>query len=343
MSEAKQNETAAGDQTPDQQGGSGKRSLRFWLTWTAKLAVSAVLLFFVADNIDLNRIGSRLAEARPLPLAGALILLLVAQLISALRLAVVMQALQTNLPIVAALRYQFIGSFFNLVLPSSVGGDAVKIWLLMRDGFGFERAFGGILIDRSSAVVGLIIIVTLAQPLYANLLPSSGLRDGIFAVLAVLLLSIPLLLLADRLPAAIRRFRLFNSLIELIRNAQVVFFTWRHGTRVVGLSILIQLAASMVYYLLAGSLDIVMPLMACIILLPLVILITTLPISISGWGVREAATVTLFGAAGVDPEGALLVSVAYGISVIIVALPGGIVWLVERRPQTSGRNSAAHS
>jgi uncharacterized membrane protein YbhN (UPF0104 family) len=56
----------------------------------------------------------------------------------------------------------------------------------------------------------------------------------------------------------------------------------------------------------------------------------TLPISIAGWGVRETAMVGLFGLIGVPNEGALVLSVLFGLIGIAVAIPGGVVWLASR-------------
>jgi glycosyltransferase 2 family protein len=316
---------------------------RYWLSWIAKLAVTALLLYLATRSVDLSRLGNRLAEAQAGPAILAFLLLVMAQFIGAARLASVMQALLSRLPVLTAIRYQFIGLFFNSALPSSVGGDAVRIWLLARSGFRVERALSGILIDRSSAVVALLLIVTMAQPFYGELLNSPTLRQSILFVPVVMLLALPGVLMADRLPNALLRFRLIRGLVNLARDARTVYLSGRHAVRIVGMSVLIQLTASIVYYCLATALYVEMPLNTCVILLPIVILVTTLPISIGGWGVREAATVTLFGAAGVDPEGALLVSVAYGISVVIIGIPGGALWLLERKSHTDDGRAARKS
>lgn len=309
------------------------KSRRYWLSWVVKLIISICLLYLAAHNVDLKQLGFRLAEAQTGPLTIALMLMFAAQIVGAVRLATVMRAMKSRLSLAMAVRYQFVGLFFNSALPSSVGGDAMRIWLLTRAGFRFERALGAILVDRSSAVVALVAIVALAQPIYGNLLQSPVLRNSILGVLVALLLVLPAILALDRLPAALLRFRLFRGMVGLVRDARCVYLSWRHAVPVIGMSVLIQLMASMIYYFLAGALMVDVPFLACAVLLPVVILVTTLPISVGGWGVREAATVTLFGAAGVDPKGALLVSVSYGIAVIIIGIPGGVVWLLER---TSG-------
>ena len=66
--------------------------------------------------------------------------------------------------------------------------------------------------------------------------------------------------------------------------------------------------------------------------MPLVLLISTIPVSIAGWGVREAAMVTAFSTVGIEATDSLLVSIAFGLSLTVMSLPGGVVWLASRRP-----------
>jgi uncharacterized membrane protein YbhN (UPF0104 family) len=65
-------------------------------------------------------------------------------------------------------------------------------------------------------------------------------------------------------------------------------------------------------------------------MVPLAGLIMVIPISIAGWGVREGVMVVGFGYLGVAPEAALALSILYGLLMLVVALPGGIVWALKR-------------
>ena len=66
-----------------------------------------------------------------------------------------------------------------------------------------------------------------------------------------------------------------------------------------------------------------------VIVMPLVTLIMVIPISIAGWGIREGAMVVGLGYLGVIPESALALSVLYGLLLLTIALPGGLIWLVR--------------
>ena len=68
----------------------------------------------------------------------------------------------------------------------------------------------------------------------------------------------------------------------------------------------------------------------CLVLVPPVVLVATLPISIAGWGAREVAMITLFGLIGIPATQATALSVLFGLSTLLIALPGGLLWLLER-------------
>jgi hypothetical protein len=63
----------------------------------------------------------------------------------------------------------------------------------------------------------------------------------------------------------------------------------------------------------------------------MVTLITVLPISLAGWGVREVTVVALLGMLGVEDEAALLLSIEFGLLAMLVSLPGGVLWLFVGR------------
>jgi hypothetical protein len=85
-------------------------------------------------------------------------------------------------------------------------------------------------------------------------------------------------------------------------------------------------------WLAARALALDVSLLDCLLLIPPIVMLTMLPISIAGWGVRESAMVVGFGFLGVAAPDALALSVAFGLVQIAVGLPGGAVWLAQRRP-----------
>jgi hypothetical protein len=68
-----------------------------------------------------------------------------------------------------------------------------------------------------------------------------------------------------------------------------------------------------------------------ILLLPFVLLLSLLPISVAGWGVREGAMIAGLGYVGVDSASAFVISALFGVAYIFAGIPGVIAWLIEGR------------
>ena len=62
------------------------------------------------------------------------------------------------------MRYNVIGTFFNQTLPSSIGGDAVRLWLVARAGAGWRAATYSIFVDRAIGLIALAIIIVASLP-----------------------------------------------------------------------------------------------------------------------------------------------------------------------------------
>jgi uncharacterized membrane protein YbhN (UPF0104 family) len=73
---------------------------------------------------------------------------------------------------------------------------------------------------------------------------------------------------------------------------------------------------------------------------PPISLIQLVPISLAGWGIREAGMVVILAGFGVPAEAALAISVLMGLLLLAIGLPGGLIWLTnwdiaQARPKTA--------
>jgi uncharacterized membrane protein YbhN (UPF0104 family) len=68
-----------------------------------------------------------------------------------------------------------------------------------------------------------------------------------------------------------------------------------------------------------------------VVILPVVLLLTSLPISFAGWGLREGAMIIALGVYGVTQETALALSLVYGILHLVSGVPGLVLWVLEKR------------
>ena len=142
--------------------------MRNLLTFALKVAISGILLYFAFAHVNFELVGRQLHHLQYFWLTTA-ILILVAQVgLIALRWQKIVEACnEPGAPpftILKSLRYMFVAAFFNQTLPSSVGGDAVRIWMLARDNGGWKSATYSVLIDRMVGVLVLALLVIVCLP-----------------------------------------------------------------------------------------------------------------------------------------------------------------------------------
>jgi uncharacterized membrane protein YbhN (UPF0104 family) len=228
----------------------------------------------------------------------------------------------------------YIGVFFSQVLPSSVGGDAVRMYKAYRAGLGLKNAVDGVLLERAVTVVALVVLVVATQPWFIPRIGEARWSSQMLPPLALLALGaaggLAFLMLLDRLPQRLRRWRVVRGLGHLALDTRRVFLSGRHLPRVLAWGLVTHVNISFAVFLLAAGLALDVTWLDCLVLVPPVLLVTTLPISIAGWGVREVATVVAFGLIGVAEDGALVLGFMMGVIGIVVGVPGGILWALSR-------------
>jgi uncharacterized membrane protein YbhN (UPF0104 family) len=294
-----------------------------------KAAVSVLLLYLSLQRVDLNSVGQRLSAIDLHWVIFVVAGLMIQTLLGALRWREIVAICGAKLSAVVTLRYTFIGQFFSQVLPSTVGGDAVRIWLLARSGAGWPAAIYSVLIDRVVGVAVLAIIVIACLPWTLNLIQDPVARWALATIgFGALGATLIFLALGHRHLRVLERWWLTRHLTAASRLA------WRlcqsaTGARIAPLSFTIHFMSVAVMWGAAKATHATVDIVQVLFLVLPVILIATIPVSIAGWGVRESAMILAFGYAGLAETDGLIVSILYGLVGLGVGAIGGLVWVAS--------------
>jgi len=290
-------------------------------TLIIKFAVSTALLYIVLSKTGLEQVFSML-KGMSLPVfISAIFLYILAQFISTLRWKLL-------LPGVLGVRKLFslymIGAFFNTLLPGVIGGDAVKgFYLYQATGRG-SLTLASIFMDRYLGFVVLIAICALAFPFGYKYFYGSRLEW----LLPLVVLSF---IIGSFLVFGLR----LGKRIKILSGFYDYFHAYRNQKEVIGktllLSVLVQLAGIFSVYILALGIGQHIPFLACLIFVPLIVMFTTLPISISGLGVREGAFVLFLGLIGIKPGVATAISLSWFVSITAGSLLGLIEYIKYKK------------
>jgi glycosyltransferase 2 family protein len=310
--------------------GKPMRSYRFKWQVLAKATVSLLLIYFLLRNCDLGELARQIAAVDRSNLIAAIAILVLMAVPLTLRWWVILRAIGHPLRLWTLGPIVLIGQFFNQALPSSVGGDVMRIWQGYRAGLPASVAFSSVLIDRVVGLLAVCLLISATFALLLQIIPNPAIGAGVALLLIVGYFGVIVAMLFDYLPRSLRRLKLLDGAATLSANLRTTLLNASAAPLVLACGAICQLGTVMAVFLLARGLGLSLQMPVCLVIVPVVCLSTLLPISIGGWGVREGAFVAGFGLVGMPTADALALSVLLGLANVIFGLIGGGVWLAYR-------------
>jgi len=294
-----------------------------------KLAVTVGLLAYLFSRIELGSVATIVVGASWGWIVAGLILYLAIQGLSAWRWLWLARVLKLSGTWSAFVRYYYIGMFFNLFLPTGVGGDVWRCYYLARPAADWPRAIMSVLADRGVGFVTMCVIATTALFIFGGVDVPSWMGMALGGAVAGVIILVMTGLAARGPLASIRASA--PLMFEIVSRPRVLLF-------VALLSVLLQTLVIVVNMFNGWALHVEIPLTFYFILIPLIAVATMIPISLNGLGVREGAFVFFLAQVGVPEAQALSMALAWLIVLIASSVVGGGVWLLTpgpRLPQAS--------
>jgi len=302
--------------------------MRAFLILLIRIVVSLALLYLALRGINFAAIQVRLSQISIGWIVLAVTITLVQIFIGALRWREISALCGAPLTDLQAFRYNMIGAFFNQTLPSSIGGDAVRLWLIGRTGAGWRAASYSILTDRAVGFIALALIIVASLPWsYDMIADEKGRLALVFLDVAALAAGVGFLIFGYLPWEWLKRWWPTRHIHACSVIANQVIFNKTRGAKIAVLSLSIHVLAVVIAWCAVRSIDAPAGFEQLFMLTPPIMLITMLPISIAGWGVREATMMVAFGYAGLVPADGTVVSILFGAVYFIVGGIGGMVWI----------------
>jgi len=317
--------------------------MRGFLIFTTRVVVSLGLLYLALRGINFAAIQARLSQINVLWIALAVAVTIFQILLGALRWREISDLCHAPLSDLTAFRYNMIGSFFNQTLPSSIGGDAVRLWLVNRSGAGWRAATYSILTDRAVGLIALALIIVASLPWsYGMISDAKGRLALVFVDFAALAGGLGFLLLGRLHWNWLKSWWPTKHVHACSVIANRVIFSKKSGPKIAVLSLSIHVLAVVIAWCCVRAIAAGGDFEQLFMLTPPIMLITMMPISIAGWGVREATMMVAFGYAGLAQTDGTVVSILFGVVYFIVGAIGGLVWIFSAE-KASGHIKVAHA
>lgn len=310
--------------------------VRRWLVLLAKVTISVALLAWLVTRSDTPKLWAYARSASPLWLAVALGLYLLMVLASAWRWGLLLRAQGVHVPGRRLTESFLVATFFNNFLPSNIGGDVIRIADTAKDTRSRTLAATVVLMDRGIGLLGLVLLAAVAGTVAASSAPVDGpipswmLWAGLAGAMAV---AGPVVLAPGGLERVLNPLRRFNpewvgarlqqltDVLTRFRQAPGALFWCFAGA--VG----VQALLVAFYAAVAISIGVAVSPWHMAVIVPMSFLVQMLPISVNGFGLREATFSFYFTRLGLPLEAALVVSLLGAGLVMLFSLSGAAVYV----------------
>jgi uncharacterized protein (TIRG00374 family) len=308
-----------------------------WKVW-ARILVSVALLgvlVYKAPNPD-ELLPNRHHLLTALLLTAALLSTLLGVVLSAWRWQRVLHVFDASVPLRPLFGHYLAGLFVGNVLPSTIGGDVLRVSRASNTVNSSSIAFASVVLERLTGFVALPLLVFLGFLARPSLIHVH--RAWIAALIAgiTLVLLVVLLVLAGH-PKIAGRFAEHENWTKFIGAVHVGVDRLRHEPRqalaVLGTAVVYQLSVLLTVALICRTLDLPVPLAGLFAYVPAVAMLQVLPLSFNGLGVREGALVLFLQPWGVSSGQAIAVGLLWFLLTLIVSGLGAPAFAVGQRKQ----------
>jgi uncharacterized protein (TIRG00374 family) len=306
---------------------AGNERMKMRLKSISRVLVSAALLFAVFFFVDLDGLFERIAGLDPMWVGIALLTTLPQYFLSAARWRLTAERLGANLPFHVALSEYYLAVLTNQVLPGGVLGDAARAVrhghrLITHDApLRYGPVIRAVIFERASGQL-ILLLFMLAGLFFWPAVPQGqtlSMEIGGTALFFALIVGVLLFIL---IKGPFRHSRFGIAVLGFFEQARYVLLA-RDVVFLQGLYSLSVLATYLFcFYCAARAIGIAMSFSEVVALVPVILLSMTIPITIAGWGIREASAAAIWGLANLTPTDGVAISVTYGIIILLSAMPG---------------------
>jgi uncharacterized membrane protein YbhN (UPF0104 family) len=320
---------------------SGPSSARHYALLAFKIAVSIVLLAVLFSKIDAARLWATAKRASLLWLAVALSVYLINVFASTWRWRLLLDAQEIDVSPRTLLGSFLVALFFNNFLPSNIGGDVIRIRDTARPAGSKTLATIVVLTDRVIGLMGLVLVAALGATMAgvaAGHGPAPIWPSWLWAgFLIATVLSARVVLSPAGVGRLLQPLTVFHpewvgGRIEHV-TAALARFRGRPSVlaRCFGAAVFVQSATVTFYLAVAYALGIRVTAWDLAVVVPISFVVQMLPISVNGFGVREATFSFYFTRVGLPIESALLVSLVGTALIMLFSLSGAAVYVARGR------------
>lgn len=312
------------------------------LITSLRLIFTLVMVAWIISQVDLRSVGEVLAQARLPWLILGVAVNLISVLMASWRWQRILVGLGVIKPMLSVMRLVLIGAFFNMFLPSSVGGDVMKMVLIAPDVTRREVAVSSVLMDRViglAVTIGVGLVAVLLLPRIWSepaVIITLSLAVAVFCVGVITIFNRELIDFVGRIIPGVIWNRVGPLILRVHESLMVIGRSPRTLLETMGISVLRQIAICLSVYCAGLGFGLEIPPLAYFATVPIAVAITALPVAINGLGLQDNALIFLLATVGLSAPQALSLSIFLHALRNGTGLLGGLIFAVTRNQAMRG-------
>ena len=310
------------------------RSKRRWVL-PLRIAVSLALLAVLVSKMDFDTMLPRQRHLSTVAwLVAAVLTALVGIVLSAWRWQRVLAVFDVPVRLRILLSHYLAGQFVGNVLPSTIGGDVLRVTRGAKSTGSSSTAFASVALERLTGFVALPLICFIGFALEPSLVESPHAWIAL-AISVGTLVALAVILLFAASPRLMGRFKDHDNWMRFMGAVHIGVRRLRHRPRLVvavlGTAMLYQASTVLTVWFASRALNVSVPTAAMIAFIPAVAMAQVIPISVGGFGVREGMLTLFLTPLGVTTGQAVGIGLLWYFIMLVVSLAGAPAFAVGNR------------
>lgn len=318
----------------------------YW-RYALNVVISLCILVFIFTRVPFEQIVEIVRQSRPDLFLLAFVAGVFSLLISAWRWQILLRYLEYRYDLKTLSKLSFMAFFYNNFLPGGVAGEVARVAMLPEDKnltmdrqTHLTRITATVVTDRVVGMIGIMLLAFFGFLFSRHLLANSKIML-LFGLLTFGILSVFAVLFSRRIQLWVKTvfaypLRILSPVQNIFRDVTESLFVYRDNytvfIKVIPLSIAANFWVVVYFFLLARAIEIPIGFFRLLVFVPFIEFISTIPISLSGVGIREAMTILLFASEGFTAAQAIAVSLLTFVILLMLGAVGGILFLFRQPP-----------
>ncbi|GCE24733.1 hypothetical protein KDA_02170 [Dictyobacter alpinus] len=311
------------------------------IKFALRLSCTVLLLAFLFKSFSWSSVLQKLEHLDDGGVVIGVIIGLIGVMLSSYQWQSLLEGEGITIDLKRLINLYLVGIAFNHFLPTGMGGDVVKAYYVGREGRNPSGSISAVVMSRVTGFIGMIIVSVPSLIIWHIAFPQWVVITYGLASLAMCSALFCVFFAVTLLPKFLKgnwaRYRIVTSLLEIgmtlresLRHPQALCAATIFG-------VLFHLSAALNYYAFAMILHIHIPLPFFLIIIPMVSLVSVLPTTINGYGLRESTFIAILTSLHVDPSSATALVLLTDTQGIFFAVIGGIMYLLMREKKIAGK------